>query len=168
MAIARIGWDVDSPQMEEFVSQIADYLDTALERTAGPALAQARDRPDLADWDNVRTKSWLLKPAGLASFSLLVHDLRKMAEHAQPGDEHTWVQQQVRNVTQFDWSYDGPLFKGTLIKGGKTQGSSTAISHASVILARKSGGAGLLPTRRTSLGYCPGSAPSRWPPLPNR
>lgn len=131
------GWELGSNHMDDFVTQITDYLDTAIEETAGPALVQARERPDLADWDNVRTKSWILKPAGLATFGLLIHDLRQYAEQARPGDEHTWVQEQVQRVTQFDWSYGSSLFKGTLIKGGKTQGSSTAISHAAVILAAK-------------------------------
>ena len=46
--------------MDEFVAEVVDYLDIALERTVGPALMEARKRPDLVNWDNVRMRSWLV------------------------------------------------------------------------------------------------------------
>ncbi len=61
-------------------------------------------------------------------------------------------------------SVRGPEFTARVRKPSKTG----RISYRCPPQPRKSGGAGLLPTRRTSLGYCPGSAPSRWPPLPNQ
>lgn len=145
--LAESGWEMESTQMDDFVSQITNYFDTAIEETAGPALMKAKERPDLADWDKVRTTSWLLKPAGLATFGLLVHDLRKSAYESKPGEEDAWIQEQIQRLTQFDWSFGSPIFKGTLIKGGKTQGSSTAISHAAVVLAAKLGVLDSIPRR---------------------
>ena len=84
-------------------------------------------------------KSWLLKPAGLGTFGLLVHDLRQKAQKDHPGQEHTWVEEQIRKVGHLDWSYGSAIFKGTLVKGGRTQGSSTALSHAAIILETKLG-----------------------------
>ena len=80
-----------------------------------------------------------LKPSGLGAFGLLVHDLREAAKVESPGQERVWVEEQVKKVSQLDWSNNSPIFKGTLVKGGRAQGSSTAISHAAVVLEVKLG-----------------------------
>ena len=77
------------------------------------------------------------KPSGLGAFGLLVHDLREAAKVESPGQERVWVEEQVKKVSQLDWSNNSPIFKGTLVKGGRAQGSSTAISHAAVVLEVK-------------------------------
>ena len=133
--------------MEEFVDEIAAYLDIALEHSAGVPLREARKNQSLVDWNIVRNKSWLLKPAGLGTFGLLVHDLRNAAESESPGQNRVWVEEQVKNVSQLDWSYNSPIFKGTLIKGGRTQGSSTALSHAAIVLEAKMGVLKAIPRR---------------------
>ena len=145
--ISKLGWDVGSPDMEEFVDEIAAYLDIALEHSAGTPLREARNNQSLVDWNTVRNKSWLLKPAGLGTFGLLVHDLRNAAESESPGQNRVWVEEQVKNVSQLDWSYNSPIFKGTLIKGGRTQGSSAALSHAAIVLEAKMGVLQAIPRR---------------------
>ena len=96
-----------------------------------------RKNPNLVNWNTIRDKSWLLKPSGLGAFGLLVHDLREAAKVESPGQERVWVEEQVKKVSQLDWSNNSPIFKGTLVKGGRAQGSSTAISHAAVVLEVK-------------------------------
>ena len=98
-----------------------------------------RKNPNLVDWNTIRDKSWLLKTSGLGAFGLLVHDLREAAKVESPGQERVWVEEQVKKVSQLDWSNNSPIFKGTLVKGGRAQGSSTAISHAAVVLEVKLG-----------------------------
>ena len=137
--ISRLGWDLESTEMSEYVGDIAAYLDIALEQSAGPPLKEARKNPNLVDWNTIRDKSWLLKPSGLGAFGLLVHDLREAAKVESPGQERVWVEEQVKKVSQLDWSNNSPIFKGTLVKGGRAQGSSTAISHAAVVLEVKLG-----------------------------
>jgi hypothetical protein len=137
--LSQYGWDMDSPEMLRFVTEVTGYLDIALDETAGVPLRAARAAPSHQDWNEVRTKSWLLKPSGLGAFGLLVYDLREKAKTEQPGREHEWVEEKIREVVQLDWSQSSVLFKGTLVKGGKTQGSSTAQSHAAVVLATKLG-----------------------------
>ena len=110
-------------------------------------LREARKNQSLVDWNTVRNKAWLLKPAGLGTFGLLVHDLRNAAESESPGQKRVWVEEQVKNISQFDWSYNSPIFKGTLITGGRTQGSSTALSHAAIVLEAKMGVLKAVPRR---------------------
>ena len=38
------------------------------------------------------------------------------------GRETEWVAEKIREVAQLDWKANSSLFKGTLVKGGKTQG----------------------------------------------
>ena len=84
-----------------------------------------------------------LGPAGVGKTHLAVSLAIAAAERDKPvyygtlADLVLSLEEQVQRVTQFDWRYGSPLFKGTLIKGGKTQGGSTAISHAAVVLAAK-------------------------------
>ena len=137
--LSKRGWDIDSHGTQEYIAQIADYLDIVLEESVGTPLREAKDHPHLVDWDQIRTKSWLLKPSGLGAFGLLIYDLRKRAEDESPGTEHEWVMRKVKEVATLDWSYLSPTFKGTLIKGGRTQGSSTAQSHAAIVLGAKLG-----------------------------
>jgi hypothetical protein len=133
------GWDMDSPEMKGFVTEVAGYLDIVLDETVGVALQAARAAPSHQDWNVLRTKSWILKPSGLGAFGLLVYDLRQKAKTERPGRENEWVEEKVREVAQLDWRPDSSLFKGTLVKGGKTQGSSTAQSHAAIVLETKIG-----------------------------
>ena len=145
--LSKLGWEVESPDIEEFVAEIAAYLDIALEHSAGVPLREARKNQNLVDWNTIRDKSWLLKPAGLGTFGLLVHDLRNAADSERPGQKRVWVEEQVKNVSQLDWSCDSPIFKGTLTKGGRTQGSSTALSHAAIVLEAKMGVLKAVPRR---------------------
>ena len=145
--LSKLGWEVESPDIEEFVAEIAAYLDIALEHSAGVPLREARKNQNLVDWNTIRDKSWLLKPAGLGTFGLLVHDLRNAADSESPGQKRVWVEEQVKNVSQLDWSCDSPIFKGTLTKGGRTQGSSTALSHAAIVLEAKMGVLKAVPRR---------------------
>ena len=145
--IANLGWDPESTQMKEYIAQVTSYLDIALEETAGTPLENARKTSNLVDWDEIRAKSWLLKPAGLGAFGLLIHDLRQQAKKDQPGDEHGWVEERVREVSRLDWGYGSAVFKGSLVKGGKTQGSSTAVSHAAIVLGAKLGTLDGIPRR---------------------
>lgn len=138
--LSRLEWDIDSLQMDEYSSELASYLDLALEETAGGALRGARQHhPDAVDWEDVRTSSLLLKSAGLNVFALLIHDLREKAEHLAPGTEHAWVQEQIVKVAQLGWSQSSETFKGTLVRGGRIMSSTTAVSHAAYILELKLG-----------------------------
>ncbi len=137
-AISRLGWDAESTEMDDYIAEIAAYLDMALEYSTGTLLKDAREDPDV-DWNKIRERSWLLKPAGLGTFGLFVHDLLQAAKQERPGQERSWVEGKITEAFKLDWSCDSPIFKGTLVKGGKTQGSSTAISHAAVILEAKLG-----------------------------
>lgn len=137
-AISRLGWDAESPEMDTYIDEIAAYLDMALECSTGTLLKDARKDPDV-DWNKIRERSWLLKPAGLGTFGLFIHDLRETAKQESPGQERSWVEEKVVEVFKLDWSCDSPVFKGTLVKGGRTQGSSTALSHAAVVLEAKLG-----------------------------
>jgi len=133
------GWDMDSYEMKRFVTEVVGYLDIVLDETAGVPLQAARVEPSHQDWNEVRSKSWILKPSGLGAFGLLVYDLREKAKREHPGRENDWVEGKIREVAQLDWRPNSSLFKGTLIKGGKTQGSSTAQSHAAIVLEAKIG-----------------------------
>jgi len=136
---AALGWGLNSVGMEEYTSEIAGYLDLALEVTAGGVLAEARKNPDVIDWDTARGTSLLLKSAGLNTFGLLVHDLREKAKEVSDGSERSWVEDHVRRACQFGWGQMSDTFKGTLVRGGKINGSSTASYHAVIVLEAKLG-----------------------------
>ena len=137
--LSRLGWDAESHGLDEYISQIVECLDMVLEESVGTPLREAQAHPHLVDWDELRMKSWLLKPSGLGAFGLLIHDLRERAETEGPGRGSEWLMQKIKEVAKLDWSSNSPVFKGTLVKGGKTQGSSTAQSHAAIILETKLG-----------------------------
>ena len=141
------GWDMDSPEMRGFVTEVAGYLDIVLDETAGVPIQAARAEPSHQDWNELRTKSWILKPSGLGAFGLLVYDLRQKAKTERPGRETEWVAEKIREVAQLDWKANSSLFKGMLVKGGKTQGSSTAQSHATIVLETKIGVLNGIPRR---------------------
>ncbi len=141
------GWDMDSLEMLKFVTEVAGYFDIVLDETAGVPIQAARAEPSHQDWNELRTKSWILKPSGLGAFGLLVYDLRQKAKTERPGMENEWVEEKIREVAQLDWRANSSLFKGTLVKGGKTQGSSTAQSHATIVLETKIGVLNGIPRR---------------------
>jgi hypothetical protein len=145
--LSQRGWDVDSHGTDQYISEIAECLDIVLQESVGTPLADAKAHPQLLDWDELRVKSWLLKPSGLGAFGLLMHDLREKANNEHPGNEHEWVVQKVKEVAKMDWSFKSTVFKGSLVKGGRTQGSSTAQSHAAIVLQAKLGVLDRVPRR---------------------
>lgn len=146
-AVAQFGWSSDGPELDTFAAEIAEYLDYMLQRTAGSALTQARERPDLWDWDELRSKSLILKAAGISTFAVVVHALREKAKEEAPGSEHEWVLQRVRELAELDWSQTSDTFRGTLVQGSRIASSTSAVYNAAVILRAKLGILDTIPRR---------------------
>ena len=125
--------------IDDIAKESAEFLDYAFQAILGAKIQKAKDNPAGTDFNVLRESTWLLRPAGLYTYALLVHDLKRLAESHSPGSEIPWVKAQLDKALALNWEMSSDTFKGTLMKGGKPSGSSTAISQAVAVLSMKLG-----------------------------